>query len=110
MVRPKLVVKSLGCASYSQARSATVNRRQDPQPNELRLIIVLMGLRGGMTMKIEVRGRHGILNIYAKEAPTDEAIVAICNQLYEEAQEVIRRGRALLYNLPKLRESSDDAI
>lgn len=61
-------------------------------------------------MKIEVRGRHGILNIYAREAPTAEAIAAICEQLYEEAQEVIRRGRALLYDPPELRESSDDAI
>ena len=57
-------------------------------------------------MKIEVRGRHGILNVYAKEAPTVEAINAICEQLYEEAQEVIRRGRELLYNPPRLKRSS----
>jgi len=56
-------------------------------------------------MKIEVTGRHGILNIYGPYGPTDAEIAILCEALYREQKELIERMRRQLYAPSDLAES-----
>lgn len=55
-------------------------------------------------MKIEVKGSHGILNIFGPYEPSESEIAALCEALRVEQQRIIEEARRLLYSPPQLTE------